>query len=62
MVCAIALAIGVKLGFFFLFAYKTQKDAPLPKNQPFDIVQKGEEKGDGRKRILVTGGCGFLGR
>ncbi|PNW77565.1 hypothetical protein CHLRE_10g442200v5 [Chlamydomonas reinhardtii] len=61
MVCAIALAIGVKLGFFFLFAYKTQKDAPLPKNQPFDIVQKGEEKGDGRKRILVTGGCGFLG-
>ncbi|KAG2448879.1 hypothetical protein HYH02_006228 [Chlamydomonas schloesseri] len=61
MVCAIALAIAIKLGFFFLFAWKTQKEAPIPKNQPFDIVQKGEEKGPDGKRILVTGGCGFLG-
>lgn len=54
---AIFAAIALKLVFFYFYAKHAEKKAPK-KSETFELVQRGEAK----KRVLVTGGCGFLGR
>ncbi|EFJ52486.1 hypothetical protein VOLCADRAFT_86632 [Volvox carteri f. nagariensis] len=56
---AIIVAIALKLLFFYFYAKNAEKKAPK-KSEPFELVQKAPD-GAIRKRVLVTGGCGFLG-
>lgn len=57
----LALALSVKGGLFFLYhrMYVTRnaKHAEIP----YAVLKKGTER-KGAKKIIVTGGCGFLGR
>jgi hypothetical protein len=57
---AIGLAVVLKLLFFYFYAKIAERKAPN-KSAPFEVVQKTAEPA-GAKRVLVTGGCGFLGR
>ena len=59
---AIVTAIALKLVFFFLYAKHAEKKGPK-KSEPFKVIQKGPAPADKNvKRILVTGGCGLVGR
>jgi hypothetical protein len=64
--CAVLLAVLVKGGLFVYFLFKgAKKGGDLKKEQaPFEVVQRGPEgwADDQRKLVVVTGGCGFLGR
>lgn len=64
---AIVATVVIKVAFFFYYAYKEEKKNPQSKKQvPYDVLQQGlettEQNGKAPKRVLVTGGCGFLGR
>ncbi|KXZ47088.1 hypothetical protein GPECTOR_38g325 [Gonium pectorale] len=57
-ICALVAAIIIK-GLLFLFYTKQAEKKGPKKKQIYEIVQKGRQTG--AKRVLVTGGCGFLG-
>ena len=63
---AVLLAVLVKGGLLVFFLWKgAQKSSDLKKKQePFEVVQRGPDgwESDPRKLVVVTGGCGFLGR
>ncbi|GLC34531.1 hypothetical protein PLESTB_001251200 [Pleodorina starrii] len=58
-ICAIVIAIALKFLFFYVYSKHAEKKAPK-KTEPFEVVQRGPDFA-GKKRVLVTGGCGFLG-
>ena len=61
-VIALIIAISVKVLVFFLFARYSQKDAPR-QEITYKVVQTSrKEDTDGKKRVMVTGGAGWLGR
>ncbi|GFR40072.1 hypothetical protein Agub_g615 [Astrephomene gubernaculifera] len=57
---AIVAAIILKLVFFLVTSRILLKRAPK-KSEPYQVISKGSNVERSAKRILVTGGCGFLG-